>query len=141
MKVNAARRIRPWLAGACFASLLAACQATGRGGDVEVDTRPAWEHKIQIEHRLQGGLVVENAVEDHRGDLLFVQVTLRNDVAATRTFRYRFEWFDANGVKVRNASESWQRVEIRGGERQYLQGVSPDPAAVDWRFVVQDWKN
>lgn len=141
MKLDALWNFRPWLAGACLASLLAACQTSGGGGGVEVDTRPAWEHKIQIEHRLQGGLVVEDATEDHRGDLLFVQVTLRNNVAATRTYRYRFEWFDANGVKVRNSSESWQRVEVRGGERQYLQGVAPDPAAVDWRFVVQDWKN
>ncbi len=52
---------------------------------------------------------------------------------------YRFEWFDANGMRVANASSEWQSIIFVPGETKYLRGVAPDSRCRDFQLsVVED---
>ena len=62
-----------------------------------------------------------------------VQVELFNKSSSPYSFRYHFEWFDAQGMLVQTPTSSWIDRSIQGGETMDIIAVAPTEAAKDFR--------
>lgn len=53
-----------------------------------------------------------------------------------RSFNYRFEWFDANGVQVNTPTSTYLPRQIEGKESIFISAVAPTPSAKDFRLKL-----
>lgn len=72
------------------------------------------------------------------GDLLRVQVDIRNLKDSDQEFNYRFEWLDEGGNKIGSSVEVWKRQQIGPQETITLTEVATSPSAIDFRLKMID---
>ena len=72
------------------------------------------------------------------GGLLKVQVELENHTRSLQRFLYRFEWFDANGMRITGAAQAWQTQRIMPRETIIITGIGPTPTATQWQLQLLD---
>jgi uncharacterized protein YcfL len=65
--------------------------------------------------------------------LLKVQVELKNRTDSIQRYMYRFEWFDANGMQVKNILSASIPDQIESEEDKFISGIAPSPACKDFR--------
>lgn len=86
------------------------------------------------------GLATEVAVESvqafEQGEVLMAQVTVRNRGGSQRTFRFRFDFFAADGMQVDPTSGSWKQRTIQPGETMVLSQVAGSSKATDFRLTL-----
>jgi uncharacterized protein YcfL len=70
------------------------------------------------------------------GDLLKIQVAVRNTTTSRQRFNYRFEWFNKQGMRIDTKLSSWQPETLHGKETKWLQAVAPTPDAVDFQLKL-----
>lgn len=73
-----------------------------------------------------------------QGDMKRIAVDLVGDPKRSRTFGYRFEWFDAAGMPTGPAKTALTVVRIRSNERMTLTSIAPTPAAVRWKLTFEN---
>lgn len=76
------------------------------------------------------------------GNLLKVQVPVRNVSGSEQYFHYQFVWIDADGMEITSPQPTWLQGVLLAGEDTVLQGISPTPKAVDFKlkFTQSDYK-
>jgi uncharacterized protein YcfL len=67
-----------------------------------------------------------------------VQVSVYSDQLTSQNFSYRFEWFDASGMRMQGAGEAWQSRTIKPKETIQLTTVAPSPKATQWQLKLLD---
>ena len=72
------------------------------------------------------------------GDILKIQVHLRNESSFDQNLIYKFEWFDLNGMQIETPLSTWQTKTVQGNETYTLSGVAPTPQAKDFRLKLQE---
>ncbi len=72
------------------------------------------------------------------GDLLKIQVELKNKTDSYHRFNYRFSWFDKDGMVVTQGASPWRTSQVEGQETVYISAVSPSPNAQDFRLELLD---
>jgi len=72
------------------------------------------------------------------GDMKRVQVSVYSDQLTSQNFSYRFEWFDASGMRMQGAGEAWQSRTIKPKETIQLTTVAPSPKATQWQLKLLD---
>ena len=86
------------------------------------------------------GLATEVAVESvqafEQGGTLMAQVTVRNRGGSMRTFRYRFDFFAADGMQVDPTSGVWKQRTIQPGETMVVSQVAGSAKATDFRLTL-----
>lgn len=87
---------------------------------------------------LEGRLKITDVVERKRNDLLQVQVSLENRSAFRADFRYKFRWFDEEGMEVGPEGEPWKPMEIPARGREHLRGVAPNPSVERFELRVRN---
>jgi uncharacterized protein YcfL len=71
------------------------------------------------------------------GNLLKVQVVVRNNIALRKTFNYKWEWYDINGMMVDTpTTRVWQVARLQPKESIVLTGIGPNPNVVDFRLKL-----
>jgi uncharacterized protein YcfL len=92
--------------------------------------------RVETDKGLSGRLQVVR-IDDQQldGDLMKVQVTVRNLRRSNFKFAYRFTWFDEAGMEVATSAASWIEKDIYGGDQQFLSAVSPNLRCKD--FLVR----
>ncbi len=70
------------------------------------------------------------------GNMLRIQVNVRNITVAVKNFSYEFQWFDAQGMAITSPAPLWHSVSIEGGETLAITETAPSPMAVDWRLSL-----
>ena len=55
--------------------------------------------------------------------------------------RYKFTWFDMNGMAVETVLSDWQDKWILPGETVQFQSVAPSPACKDFRLNLMEGQN
>ncbi|MDP6540117.1 MAG: YcfL family protein [Planctomycetota bacterium] len=101
--------------------------------------REVWITKINKSSTLEHSVAVQRALVDESEGVLRVQLEVANESESAQDFRYLFEWFDGEGLKLYEATEGWRRETIAPGQHQYLRASASSPEAADWRFTVQKW--
>ena len=76
------------------------------------------------------------AVNETPGEFLKVQVEVLNTTHSLKSFNYRFEWFDANGMQVNTSASTYLPRQIEGKESLFLSAMSPTPTARDFRVKL-----
>jgi uncharacterized protein YcfL len=71
------------------------------------------------------------------GDLLRLDIDVRNSSSNQQRFNYIFEWFDAQGMQVFTPMSRWQGQIIEGAETITLTAIAPTPTAKDFRLKFQ----
>ncbi|MEM8549964.1 MAG: YcfL family protein [Verrucomicrobiota bacterium] len=94
-------------------------------------------NKVITDSDLDDIVSVENVVQSTvSGDLLKIQVELRNKTSSYHRFVYRFQWFDSDGMQVIRVAPPWRPGQIEGREIVYISGVAPSPQAKDFRVQL-----
>ncbi|MFP4281199.1 MAG: YcfL family protein [Opitutales bacterium] len=92
------------------------------------------DSRVITDRSLAGALLIEGVNEATvSGDLLQVQVNVRNDRRRPLTFNYRFDWIERDGMVVDRVG-GWQATTLQGKEPGVLNGVAPNPDVVDFRL-------
>ncbi len=79
--------------------------------------------------------VNQSVVSDN---LLKVQVMVTNTRSSARTFNYKFEWYDQNGMLVQSPTSVWKSMRIQPKETTAISAVGPNPTAVDFVLKLQE---
>jgi uncharacterized protein YcfL len=65
----------------------------------------------------------------HDANGILAQAELRNTTKARTVIKYKFEWFDVNGLQLPSTVEGWMQVQVESLESKAIQAVSPNPNA------------
>lgn len=89
--------------------------------------------------RKKAGIVnIRESIID--GDLLKAQVQLYNATGKPQHVNYRFQWFNANGMKVETLMSSWNAKTIYGKETVWISGIAPRPDVTSFKFKLIESK-
>jgi len=102
---------------------------------------PAGQRQMVNDKRIitDGGLnrsVRIVGVNEVPGEFLKIQVELLNSTSSLKSFNYRFEWFDANGVLVNTPASTYISRQIEGKESIFISAVAPVASAKDFRLKL-----
>ena len=75
------------------------------------------------------------------GDLLRIQVELKNISSKEVMLTHKFEWLDQEGFLVKDTSLVWKALMIRPGESKMIESISSRPGVTTFRLKVQPAKN
>lgn len=108
-------------------SLVAGC------GPQVVDSHVTLTEDVQEQVRL---VTTSNA---RRDGLLTVAVTFQNMEDEKLTLRYKFDWYDEQGVKHYDPAASWQRKDVMPKEKFQLIDTAPNQKINNWEVYVKQW--
>ena len=74
------------------------------------------------------------------GDLLKIQVNLKNLSAKEMNLNYKVEWMDEAGIVINDSSAVWMPLYVRGAENVAVQSVSTTPRAKNFWLKLQKAK-
>lgn len=117
--------------------LLAGC-AVNETATVKVDGN----EKQQIIESNSGFLAASLEITDtkvgYSGDLMKVQVTIKNGSRSDLNFHYKFKWLDKDDFEIAIDGRPWEPLSITAYESKTVQAVAPNPTAKSFRILVQD---
>lgn len=115
--------------------LLTSCQSSSMGTKVEKhgDLYTVSVHSRMLDNHL---VVLERNVR-RRNDLLEAQVRGQNVSRKDLQFEYRYVWIDADGFPVDTGMSVWKPLNLRARDTAWMNGISPDPNAVDFQMAVR----
>ncbi|MCX7044896.1 MAG: YcfL family protein [Candidatus Sumerlaeota bacterium] len=94
---------------------------------------------VNIANRsLQKDITLVNALSKETNGFLVAAVTLKSHVKSTQEFEYKFQWFDANGLEIRDVKTHWQLDRIFGYEEKQLQGIAPTELAATFKLMIRE---
>lgn len=136
MKISCLQNARQFACVAGFA-LLTACSTVNT---VE-RANPVGQRQMVDDRRVITDAGLNRAVRivgvnEAPGEFLKIQVELLNTTSSLKSFSYRFEWFDANGVLVNTPTSTAIARQIEGRESIFISSVAPTPSAKDFRLKL-----
>jgi uncharacterized protein YcfL len=75
------------------------------------------------------------------GDLLRIQVELKNISSKEVMLTHKLEWLDQEGFLVKDTSLIWKPLMIRPGESKMIESISSRPGVTTFQLKVQPAKN
>lgn len=97
-------------------------------------------NKVQLSGQLASRVNIQNIFQSNQDGLLRIQVNALNKTSKGRSYQYRFDWFDTNGMIVGDGgpASSWQTGYINAGEVTRITGIAPSPDIVDWTVTIKN---
>ena len=83
---------------------------------------------------------VLSVFEGKEGELIKIQVNLKNVSRSPITIQYAFEWLDSDGFNSR-PEKTWLTKTLRSGEPETVARVADNPKAVDFLFHMKKSDN
>lgn len=75
-------------------------------------------------------------VNETPGEFLKIQVELINTTSSLKSFNYRFEWFDQNGIIINTPTSTFISRQIEAKASLFISAVAPTPTAKDFRLKL-----
>lgn len=127
------------LAGVISLALLTACSTINT---VE-RSEPVGQRQMVNDKRILTDASLNRAVRivgvnETPGEFLKVQIELQNTTRSLKSFNYRFEWFDANGMQVNTPTSTYISRQIEGKESLFISAMAPTPTTKDFRLKLID---
>ena len=66
-----------------------------------------------------------------------VQITVKNKNHTNYRIQYKFEWFDADGMRQTHALSPWREKNLDGGTEDELKAVSPLQGTEGFRLKIK----
>jgi hypothetical protein len=127
--------------------LMLSCAEKGKVGTVSKkdpkDTRAVPDiKKVEFGAGLEKVLDVVRITQGKKaGDLLHIQVELKNTSSKEVNITHKLEWLDDDGFLVKDTSLFWKALMVRPGESQMIESVSTRPGVSAFRLKIQPAKN
>ncbi len=124
--------------GALLAMLLVQGCAVQSASDIPPAER---QYQTYLESRKPALLRQIGIVEvghSSAGNIMRSQVGLRNRGSSAAQFKYKFRWFDKNGMELDAEGSPWVPSSILPGDIIRVQGLAPSPAAKSFRVIIDD---
>ena len=127
--------------------LMLSCAEKGKVGTVSKkdpkDTRAVPDiKKVEFGAGLEKVLDVVRITQGKKaGDLLHIQVELKNTSSKEVNITHKLEWLDDDGFLVKDTSLVWKALMVRPGESQMIESVSTRPGISAFRLKIQPAKN
>ena len=127
--------------------LMLSCAEKGKVGTVSKkdpkDTRAVPDiKKVEFGAGLEKVLDVVRITQGKKaGDLLHIQVELKNTSSKEVNITHKLEWLDDDGFLVKDTSLVWKALMVRPGESQMIESVSTRPGVSAFRLKIQPSKN
>jgi len=115
---------------------LSACETQGVAS---VEPSPRGEHlwdKVNFSKGLDRDIAIERVYTDEKDGFLRVQVELRNKSTQKQVVKYKYEWFNENGMIVAETDSTWVEAALFPGETSSFLGTAGSKNATDFRFKV-----
>lgn len=107
------------------------------GGDKKIKSKPDLiEAKAEKSGKISDIEIVDMRCSE-RGNLLRIDVDLKNEDKEMRRVAYRFRWLDKEGMRAWD-DEPWKPVLIYGNTLHTVTTMSPTQDAADFRFMLLD---
>ena len=123
------------------------CAKTGKVGTVskkdpqDQNTEPEMK-KVEFGEGLEKSLDVVRITQGKaEGNLLRIQVELKNISSKEVILTHKLEWLDQEGFLVKDTSLVWKALMIRPGESKMIESISSRPRVTTFRLKVQPAKN
>ena len=127
--------------------LMLSCADKGKVGTVSKkdpkDTRAVPDiKKVEFGAGLEKVLDVVRITQGKKvGDLLHIQVELKNTSSKEVNITHKLEWLDDDGFLVKDTSLVWKALMVRPGESKMVESVSTRPGVSSFRLKIQPAKN
>lgn len=127
--------------------LMLSCAEKGKVGTVSKkdpkDTRAVPDiKKVEFGAGLEKVLDVVRITQGKKaGDLLHIQVELKNTSSKEVNITHKLEWLDDDGFLIKDTSLVWKALMVRPGESQMIESVSTRPGVSAFRLKIQPAKN
>lgn len=123
--------------------LLCSCQTTTvdsvRNANPVGSANPIQDIRIQTDKSLGKAVTVLGVVEGvASGNLLKVEIRLRNNKKTSANYSYKFEWLDYDGMVVTGNQSSWKSIRLLGKEEKSVAAIAISPKATDFVFKIQE---
>jgi uncharacterized protein YcfL len=141
MKTPSLLRLGGALSVATLALLFGGCQNVNTYERAESQATPTYvaDKRVVTDNTLAGKLrVVSVNQATVSGNLLKIQATVENLSSSARTFNYKFEWVDQDGMAVNSANETWKSLPLQGRETTTISTVAVTPKAVDFKLKFRE---
>ncbi len=124
------------------ASSLSGCAPTaGIEGSAEqigpADSGQYSSYVVVNNPKMARGIQIVDLETGYAGNLLKANVTLVSKYSDTQNFKYKFSWFDADGVEIDANSTPWIPMLLYGNETKTIQGVAPNPTAKKFKIKLR----
>ena len=126
--------------------LVSSCAKNGKVGTVSKkdpqDQSPEPKmKKVEFGGGLEKSLDVIRITQGKaEGDLLRIQVELKNISSKEVMLTHKLEWLDQEGFLVKDSSLAWKALMIRPGESKMIESISSRPGVTTFRLKVQPAK-
>ncbi|HQY05277.1 MAG TPA: YcfL family protein [Lacunisphaera sp.] len=141
MKTPSLLRLGGALAVTALALLFGGCQNVNTYENAESRATPTYvaDKRVITDNTLAGKLrVVSVNQATVSGNLLKIQATVENLTSKARTFNYKFEWIDQDGMAVNSPNEVWKALNLQGRETSTISTVAISPKAVDFKLKFRE---
>jgi uncharacterized protein YcfL len=141
MKTPSLLRLGGALAVTALALLFGGCQNVNTYENAESRATPTYvaDKRVITDNTLAGKLrVVSVNQATVSGNLLKIQATVENLSSKARTFNYKFEWIDQDGMAVNSPNEVWKALALQGRETSTISTVALSPKAVDFKLKFRE---
>ncbi|HRG56739.1 MAG TPA: YcfL family protein [Lacunisphaera sp.] len=141
MKTPSLLRLGGALAVTALALLFGGCQNVNTYENAESRATPTYvaDKRVITDNTLAGKLrVVSVNQATVSGNLLKIQATVENLSSKARTFNYKFEWIDQDGMAVNSPNEVWKALALQGRETSTISTVAISPKAVDFKLKFRE---
>lgn len=96
------------------------------------------DQRVINDETLGRSLKVVSVNEGSSGEFLKIQVTLQHTGRWSKSFNYKFEWVDQDGMVLPATVNNWQKVTFQGKEIRAFSAIAPSKSAVDFRLKLQE---
>lgn len=96
-------------------------------------------HVVIEDSKMTKWFRVENVVSLYRDDeMLEFEITAKNILDKPKTFAYRVDWYDKNGMSIKTILTKWTIVKLEARRNIILRKISPSKGAIDFKVVFQE---
>ena len=101
------------------------------------DTAGAYQQYLEVYQRsLARQIEITNISTRSVGGMLQHQVSLFNKKKKPVAVKYKFAWFDRDGMEVDVDTDAWTPLLLHGKEGKSVQGVAPNPSAISFKIRI-----
>ncbi len=126
------------LALAAGAALISGCSTVNSIESTSPQTRAAYvpDRRLVFDGWLAESIEVSGIAQTYvSGDLLKIEMKVRNLHRHYKDYRYRVEWIGKDGMAIPSPIDGWKTFHLEGREETHISATATSPKAVD--FIIK----